>query len=1458
MKFKGSKKFISLFLSLLMIVSSVPAFAINASAAENTKYLFAYFTGNATSEQKIHFATSTDGKSFTALNGGNQTVTQKTGTQCARDPYLFYSEKENCYYLLATDYDYSHNNWGDKQSTMTVWKSNDLITWSNETHIDAKNIPGGSFENNLWAPQALWDDAEQKYMVYYSTDVKGSKAVVYSYTSDLFDVTKYSVPQMIGDFAFSNIDADITKVGDEYVLFIKNEDGNSKKIYAAVSSTPNSFSNPVLLNSKNKSFEGPQLYKTSTGYTLAFDEFGNSGNVWLHEFTNDQFASFVANVKTNPSSIDISSYYSKTVNQSTDGFAARHGSIISITDEQYNALQNAKFNQSITSNEGVPDFASDSDYLVARYLVNDVTNDTTKKNGTLTNNNGVSWDSSEYDSLGAAQFSMNNNSYLSLNTSMLNGTTANGFTVSLLGKPSSSNTTPNINNMQGRFFEFTTASYREINYDTNRDNFTYLSEAHNGIVQVSDKNYDKHIAADTGSSNNYYNDWHLYTVSVSSSGITVYIDGVKSASTGHTSEVTYEGFINNLASCNLLIGASGWPDNTYDGYIRDLRVYNKAITDAEASKLPKQYQLDSISSKMDYANSVLNANTANSTSAESFNGDAYYTGNNNTYTAPESSRQNILYGSKTTNFSSGDNDVDYTAKKAALPNSTVLVYDGVNTPAYPIYLEAWPTGENNIVLTGATYTGSAPFKFNSNWSGYHYGNWSTNIFEITTNKVLQNSNDNQGSKGNVASTEFNFGTKTGFPTNNGHYWWTNTLYYTGSGNTDSYYEKHSNNVSITVSHRNYTWPSWKDRDKAVSANNEIYVINYKPVYDILSNKSTTTVSSIGKSYTFKDLFNEVYNNQWQYTEESLASYLYAVAKLTQLNLNDSFKNASDNQISSKVSTAASQIKDYSVAYNAAVSNLKLKTFKIKFVKADGTEVDKTVTAGKSLSGLIPDVTAIKNNKNGTHDVYYWPSDCTESVIPDNDLIFYEEATTHDCNYKVVSTVGGVTTKECSDCGYKFTLDVTAYNAAVAEAQAAIENTAKYTETSRNELQSVLNNNKLENAKSQPELNAMTKAIIEATNALKLNTYTVKFYKVINNGDPELVNEYSGEYGKDVTLESGLDDSYAITKWTKTVGEADEKVGSSNTTLLTRYYANVNYYVYASKAESKGDNSAIVALTDRTGRVVDNRYVDLVDGKATVTVKADVANKTVTVDGTPLKAVDLTFYTITGFKIGDTVLKDGEETQVDITKDLTISTVYGNSKSFNIKSSDGSCHPSVSEAFWDQKVTVTADKTTANTKWLVNGVVVAYGTNYVFRATKDVDIKCVTDSSSVAKATATIENLSYHSPTANTITVVGSFNLPEGCTLVSQGALLKTTSSDTTNSKAAVDNIDNYTGANANARKFIAYNYSKDANQYMITFYASKYYPSLYIGAVAFVTYKDADGVEHTEYSDLVTYTHGNA
>ena len=41
MKFKISKKIVSLFLAVMMVITSVTAFAINASAAESSKYLFA-------------------------------------------------------------------------------------------------------------------------------------------------------------------------------------------------------------------------------------------------------------------------------------------------------------------------------------------------------------------------------------------------------------------------------------------------------------------------------------------------------------------------------------------------------------------------------------------------------------------------------------------------------------------------------------------------------------------------------------------------------------------------------------------------------------------------------------------------------------------------------------------------------------------------------------------------------------------------------------------------------------------------------------------------------------------------------------------------------------------------------------------------------------------------------------------------------------------------------------------------------------------------------------------------------------------------------------------------------------------------------------------------------------------------------------------------------------------------
>lgn len=1445
MKFKISKKIVSLFLAVMMVVTSVPSLAMTAFAGtDNCKYLFAYFTGNTKYGQNVRFALSEDGYTFTALNNNEpvctqtQSTTSSTSAGYARDPYITRDPNGNGFYMVATDMDASgvHSSWsGD--SCVYVWHSDNLVDWTQISNFDFRTFSG--FENTIraWAPQIIWDSTSNRWMMYLSITVEPNWNVMYyTYTTDF---QTFTAPQK---FEFSTgvytgrIDADIVENNGTYYMYYKDESAAAVMLATADSLT--GTYTPVKTVSTNLSknaVEGNAMY-----------QLGNS-NTWvmmLDEYSKGSFA-----YGTTTDFVNFTKYTGST--SANSALTARHGSVMQITTEEYNRLKTATFNSAAEpTGEGV----DLTENLVGQYLTtSDVTADASGKGNTLTQTGKVTWDNTGYSSndyFGAASFTNGNYLHTS-NFKSIIGDTATGFTVSFLGYVDSSC------DDKGRFVEFSNyapKSYKWVGGTT--DNVLLSYEGKTGeceyMKDTDNWNVDRfriYPAAQTT------NSWHQYTVTYDSTtkNLRIFIDGKNAASA--TSDKLDSSFITALTHLN--IGVSCYSDDaSLTGKLRDLRVYNRAITDDEASRLPKQYQLDGINQKMKEADS-LTADSANNAKPESFNGDAYYTGNGNTYTAT-TAHQNILYGSKTTNFGE-KTDSDYVAKKAVLPNSTVLVYDGVNTPAYPIYLEAWPTGKDNIILTGATYTGSAPFKFNSNWSGYHAGADTTNIFEITTNKELQNSNDNQGSKGNVASTEFNFGTGTGFPTSNGtHYFWTNTLYYTGLGNTDSYYEKHSNNVSITVSHRNKWGLSWYDRDKAISVNNDIYILNYKPIYDILSNSTSNTVSETGKSYTFKNLYNEVYKNKWMYTEDSLANYLAAVAKLVNLNLNSAFSDATDDNVNSKVASASLAIKEAYAYYNSAVAKLKTKTINVNFVMADNSTVKKTVIAGNTIDGLIPANTKESSNNDGTHNVYSWPTDCTNGYKPQEDVTFHEESVVRDCTYDEGTTVDGVTTSKCNVCGYvktEINLNYDAYNAAVTEAEAAIKNTAKYTEESRNNLQSVLDNNKSENAKKQSELDDMTTAIKTAYNTLLvLNKYTIKLYTVIDDVVPDTPTKtIELNYGEEFTFDSNLGDGYTVQKWVRNVNNKEEKVGSSVTSLTGITYADASYYVYAVKAKDTKENNAVVSLKDRNNRVVDNMYVELTEGTANLNVSVDVNNKCVTVNGVTLNAIDLTFYNIVGFKINGVEYKENKNISLDITGDLTIETLYDTANSYAI-TTDDSCSASVTSAYWDQKVTVTAKNGTANTKWYVNDKLVAYGPTYTFRVNGIADIKCVNDDKAPT-AVATVESLSYNNPIEKTITVVGSFNVPEGCTVVEKGVLMKTSS---VNSSDAVRNEENYTGKDANARKFIAKNYVKDTNQYVINVYSSKTYTDLCVGAVAYVTYTDASGQPHTAYSSLAVFNQNYA
>ena len=433
------------------------------------------------------------------------------------------------------------------------------------------------------------------------------------------------------------------------------------------------------------------------------------------------------------------------------------------------------------------------------------------------------------------------------------------------------------------------------------------------------------------------------------------------------------------------------------------------------------------------------------------------------------------------------------------------------------------------------------------------------------------------------------------------------------------------------------------------------------------------------------------------------------------------------------------------------------------------------------------------------------------------------------------------------------LDTTAYDAAVKVATDAINNTSKYTAESREALQAVLDANKVENAKTQDELDQMTRNIQNAVTNLVLRVYTVRMFYVIDDEVSEVQETVTGNYGEDFSLTCTLDNTHCIKKWVKSANDDEQKVGDTANAIGGRFYTDADYYVYATKAKSNQEGSIVVSLKDKSGKVVDSMYAGLTAGVANLNITFDIANKTVKVNDSTLAAMDLTFYNIVGFKVNGVEYTSNDSISLDANGNVSIETIYENAKSFAITSPDSSCTPSVQTAYWNQKVTVTSANATDSTKWYVNDKYVASGASYTFYACNNVEITCKNDSTA-DKATATVERLSYNDPTEKTITVVGSFYVPADCEVVEKGVLLKTTS---VNKIEQVKDINNFTGSNANARKFVATNYDVQTNQYVINVYSKKQYTDLCVGAVAYVVYKDASGVEHTAYSDLEEFSQTN-
>ena len=220
---------------ILIAPLAVQSQAINNSAVENNSqdsaqtfsaYLFVYFTGNDKSEEAIHYALSKDGYHFWALNNDKPVISSEeiSSTGGVRDPHILRGSDGKTFYMVATDM-VSANGWNSNRA-MVLLKSTDLVHWTSSVVNIQKRFPGNDSLLRVWAPQTIYDDSANKYMIYFSMKHgKEPDKIYYAYANEDFTGLEGEPKQLF--YSPDNaacIDGDIVKKDDKYYLFFKTED----------------------------------------------------------------------------------------------------------------------------------------------------------------------------------------------------------------------------------------------------------------------------------------------------------------------------------------------------------------------------------------------------------------------------------------------------------------------------------------------------------------------------------------------------------------------------------------------------------------------------------------------------------------------------------------------------------------------------------------------------------------------------------------------------------------------------------------------------------------------------------------------------------------------------------------------------------------------------------------------------------------------------------------------------------------------------------------------------------------------------------------------------------------------------------------------------------------------------------------------------------------------------------
>ncbi len=305
---------------------------------EYTAYLFAYFEGAAESrkdEEQLRFAVSDDAVNWKALNNNEPILNSDSISQTGgiRDPHILRGENDKNYYMVATDMSTAKTGWKSNPGIVLL-KSNDLLDWKHSIVDLAKDYPK-KFANAywVWAPQSFFDPVTQKYLIYFTVKFSDDNKLDFYCAYANMDFTGFeNEPTLMFSAKHGAIDGDIIYKDGTYHLFYKGntKDENGKEFENGIKqATSKSLQGPWtehfdyldVYHGTKTHVEGSSIFKlnNSDEYILMYDLY-SSGR---YEFQR---------------STDLY-HFTSTPESFNKDFHPRHGSVISLTEDEVNRLK---------------------------------------------------------------------------------------------------------------------------------------------------------------------------------------------------------------------------------------------------------------------------------------------------------------------------------------------------------------------------------------------------------------------------------------------------------------------------------------------------------------------------------------------------------------------------------------------------------------------------------------------------------------------------------------------------------------------------------------------------------------------------------------------------------------------------------------------------------------------------------------------------------------------------------------------------------------------------------------------------------------------------------------------------------------------------------------------------------------------------------------------------------------